>query len=142
MISAIIIIGIISYIIDVITMKGNYLLCQNILETHTILLTHHIINVFAQFGWLSNNKYELYAYLLAPWIVIAHWSTNDSKCILTEYVNDKCNFEKGVYFRDLWFLLGIKKLKNYEIVHRVYLIIGWIIAIVKVYRLHKSSASH
>ena len=133
--------GIIFYIIDVMTMKGNYLSCQNILETHTTILVHHIINVFAQFGWLSNNKYMLYAYLPAPLIVIAHWKTNDNKCIMTEYVNDQCNIKKGVYFRDLWFLSGIKKLKNYETIHRVYLIIGWIIAFIKVFLLNQSSAS-
>ena len=141
MISLIIIVGIFFYIIDVMTMKGHYLSCQNMLVTHTTLIVHHIINIFAQFGWLSNNKYILYAYLPSPLIVILHWQTNNNKCIMTEYVNDQCNIEKGTYFRDLWFLLGIKKLKNYETIHRTYLIIGWLIALIKVYLLHTTPVS-
>lgn len=139
--SLIIILGIIFYIIDVMTMEGHYMSCKNMVAPHTTLLAHHIINVFAQFGWLSNNKYILYAYLPAPLITIAHWKTNDNKCIMTEYVNDKCNIKKGAYFRDLWFLLGVKNLKNYDSIHRVYLLIGWIVAFVKVCLLHRSSAS-
>jgi hypothetical protein len=142
MISIIIIFGIIFYIIDVLTMKGNYMSCNNMLVTHITLLVHHIINIFAQFGWLSNNKYVLYTYLTAPLIVLLHWKTNDNKCIMTEYVNDQCGIKTGTYFRDLWFLLGIKKLKNYDTIHKIYLIIVWIIAVVKVYLLHRSSASH
>ena len=105
------------------------------------MLIHHIINVFAQFGWLSNNKYVLYFYLIVPVIVLLHWKTNDNKCIMTEYVNDQCNIEKGTYFRDFLFLTGVKKLKNYDMGHKVYLIVAWFIALVKVCLLQRSSAS-
>ena len=125
-----------------ISMKGNYLCCKNVLETHSTLLAHHIINVFAQFGWMSNNKYILYLYLTTPLIVLLHWKTNNNKCALTEYVNNQCNIKSGEYFRDMWFLIGVKKLKNYDSIQKGYLIVAWIITLVKVCLLYRSSASH
>jgi uncharacterized protein (UPF0333 family) len=133
MIVLFIIISIFFYIIDVVTMKGHYMECKNRLTTHYVLFLHHIVNVFAQFGWLSNNKYILYTYLLTPIIVMLHWKTNNNECIITEYVNDQCNIKKSTYFRDLWYLLGIKKLKNYDTIHKIYLCVVWVIAFIKIY---------
>ena len=132
---AIVIVGIIFYTIDILTMKGHYMNCRKTVKTNSVLLIHHVINIFAQFGWISNNKYILYAYLFAPLIVLMHWKTNDNKCVLTQYVNGNCNIDQKVYFRDIWWFLGFKKLKNYDVIHKTYLITVWFVALIKLYLL-------
>lgn len=132
---SIVTVGVIFYIIDILTIKGHYMNCRNTIKTNSVLLIHHIINIFAQFGWMCDNKYILYAYLFAPLIVLMHWKTNDNKCVLTQYVNDNCNIDQKVYFRDIWWFLGIKKLKKYDLMHKSYLITVWFIALIKLYLL-------
>lgn len=131
----IIIAAILFYTIDVTTMKGHYMDCKNTLRTHYVLFFHHVLNVFAQFGWLSNNKYILYMYLLITIVLILHWYINNNQCIITEYVNDECNIKKYTYFRDLVYLLGIKKIKNYDTIRTIYLCFTLVIAFIKIYYL-------
>ncbi len=131
----IIIAAILFYITDVATMKGHYMDCKNRLRTHYVLFFHHVLNVFAQFGWLSNNKYILYMYLLITIVLILHWYINNNQCIITEYVNDECNIKKYTYFRDLVYLLGIKKIKNYDTIRTTYLCFTLVIAFIKIYYL-------
>ena len=130
---SIIIVGVIFYIIDIFTKKGNYMNCRNTVKTNSVLLIHHIINIFAQFGWMCDNKYILYVYLFTPLIVLLHWKTNDNKCVLTHYVNENCDIDQKVYFRDIWWFLGIKNFKKYDLMHKIYLIIVWVITLIKLY---------
>lgn len=116
-------IGIAFFLIDVSTF--NY----TDKSVYPILLIHHIINIFAQFGFLASDKRLLLIYIFAPIFTIIHWITNDNKCVLTQMVNERCGTH--MQFRDIWFLLGFKKLKHYDTLHYAYLIVVWIIAIIR-----------
>jgi hypothetical protein len=129
----IIILGCIFFIIDVCTFSY----CNK--KAYPILLIHHIINIFAQFGFLFNDKTLLTIYVFAPILTMIHWKTNNNKCVLTQIVNEMCGYD--MYFRDIWFLMGLKNAKYYSEIHYSYLIVGWIIAIVKLRNSFNKSPS-
>ena len=102
-----------------------------------ILWSHHSLNIFANFGWLSNNKYILLIYLFAPIITIIHWLTNNNKCFLTEMHNSICKNDNKM-FNDLFNIIGLKKLEWWnKWGHYLYLIIAWFITIHKVNNIYK-----
>ena len=105
----IIIVAILCYIVDVTTYKNRYKKSKNKINTHMVILIHHIIVVFSQFGWLSNDKRVLSIYLCAPLLIMFHWKTNSNKCLMTEYVNKQCELPEGTYFNNIWFLLEVEK---------------------------------
>lgn len=119
----IIIIGIIFFLIDIKTFDY----CSS--SVYPTLLLHHIVNIYAQFGFLSQDKILLKLYLITPLFVVIHWKTNNNNCILTELVNKECGY--NMYFRDIWYFLGLKQCKHYNIIHHVYLIVAWIIAFIR-----------
>ncbi len=124
--------GIIFYYVDIQTAPVGYY--DSCIKENTVkaeLLAHHILNMYAQFGFLSNNKYFLYGYIVTPLLVLLHWQTNQNKCILTEDINKKCNIPDNEPFRDIWYLLGLKNIKHYNLIHKSYLIFGWLIALKK-----------
>ena len=127
-----IILGCISYTLDLSTApKDYYSKCANDSVVHIELLLHHILNMFSQFGWLSNSRVVLILYTLAPIIVLGHWGTNNNKCYLTQRINEKCGLPENVMFRDWWSLLGLKGFKWYSTAHKTFLVIAWCIAIYK-----------
>lgn len=129
----IIIAGFLSYFYDV--CRDNYYKdCITDISVHSHLLLHHIFNIYTQFGWLSNNKTILFLYLLIPIGVLIHWRTNNNKCLYTQFINNICNIPENKLFRDIWYLLGFKKLKNYDELHEKYLIIVWFIALIKLFK--------
>ena len=119
----ILVVAIFFFIIDIRTFKY----CST--SVYPVLLVHHIANIFAQFGFLCSDKRLLFLYLFTPILVVIHWKTNNNKCLLTEIVNKHCGYT--MYFRDLWFLLGFKQFKYYDRMQKGYLIIAWIIALIK-----------
>lgn len=133
-ITCIIIIGIIFFIIDI--LNNDYSKCKNKTTNYFIILVHHIVNIFAQFGWLSNDKYILSLYLITPIIVLIHWKTYNNKCYLTDIVNKNCDLNDDTLFKDIFYHLKIKKLKNYDIIHKIYLIFVWFVALIKLYSLY------
>lgn len=130
----IIIIGIIFFIVDI--SSNNYSKCNNKITNYFIILLHHIVNIFAQFGWLSNDKYILSLYLITPIIFLIHWNTYNNKCYLTDFVNKNCNLNDDTLFKDIFYHLKIKKLKNYDTIHKIYLVLVWFIALIKLYSLY------
>ena len=118
-------IGIVFFLVDVTTFEYNNK------SVYPILLLHHVINIFAQFGFLASDKRLLLLYVFAPIVTIAHWKTNNNQCVLTETVNRNCNLPPDTKFRDIWYLLGVKNLKNYDALHYGYLIVAWVIAILR-----------
>jgi hypothetical protein len=116
-------IGIVFFLIDISTFKY----CNT--EVYPVLLLHHVLNIFAQFGFLVQDKKLLLLYLFAPILTILHWYTNGNKCFLTQYVNEKCNLH--MRFRDIWYFLGVKNFSYYSEAHYLYLFICWIIALVR-----------
>lgn len=126
-----IILGCVSYILDITTAaKGYYSKCGMLKMplVHSELLLHHILNIFSQFGWLSNSRTVLMLYILAPILVLAHWGTNNNACYLTQRINEKCGLPEHIQFRDWWGLLGLKGFKWYSAAHKTFLLIGWCIA--------------
>ena len=94
-----------------------------------ILALHHALNIFANFGWVLNNKSLLLVYLCAPIVCLLHWYTNDNKCILTQKYNSICNLPQDTPFNDLFNIIGLKKHSwwmNYG--HHTYMIICLCIA--------------
>ena len=133
-ISVFIAIGIVIYFIDINTAPKNYYCnCKDNIKAHAILLIHHIIVIYVHFGWLSNNKYILYFYLITFIFLIIHWKTNNNKCILTNIINDECGLEKEVVFRDLTYFIGVKNSNwsNYILIY--WLVMGWGIAYIKLF---------
>ena len=102
------------------------------LYANAVLFFHHFINIFANFGWLSNNKAILIFYLLTPIIVLIHWTTNNNKCMLTQLHNKLCNRNDSKEFNDLFNIVGMKKYSWWnKWGHLVYLGICFGIAIMK-----------
>jgi len=129
-------IGTISYIIDIYTGKNIlYKNCYNDYNIHIDLLLHHIINIYAQFGWLSNTRFLLQCYIFTCILVLYHWNSNNDKCFLTEKINKKCIIDTNQPFRDILYAIGFKHLKQWKFLHRVYIFIGGLIALCKLSRL-------
>ena len=101
-----IILGILVFIYDINHPKSDYKLCPK--HAYLILLIHHIICVFAQIGWLSNDKNILYIYLFAEIITIIG-QIIFKKCIITILVNKYCNITGR--FRDIFYYLNISLFK-------------------------------
>uniref|UniRef100_A0A6C0KPZ4 Uncharacterized protein n=1 Tax=viral metagenome TaxID=1070528 RepID=A0A6C0KPZ4_9ZZZZ len=126
-IASCLILGVIFFIVDI--SSFNY---KN-KSVYPILLLHHILNIFAQFGFLARDKNVLIIYIFTPLLVILHWATNGNKCFLTEMVNKACGTHER--FRDIWYLLGFKNLKHYTELHYGYLFVAWIIAVIRYIKL-------
>lgn len=56
---------------------------------------HRLISVFMYFGWIFNSKIVLLIYIFTILCLFIHWVSNDWKCILTQYENKKCGFDKN-----------------------------------------------
>jgi hypothetical protein len=118
--------SLIAFIIDInnnICIKNKY----NHISIYIWLYLHHLLNIFANFGFISQNKTVLLFYLFTPIIATIHWMSNNNKCILTQIVNNICNDNNE--FRDFWELLGIKKLTNYKYYHYTFIFFGWCIGL-------------
>jgi hypothetical protein len=127
--TTIIIISILSYIVDV--NSGPYQDCIQDNSVKLELLVHHFINVFAQLGWLIDNKHILYCYIVLPVILMIHWKTNKDKCAVSQDINKKCNLPNNPPLRDLWYFIGLKDVKYYSYIQKTYLMSVWLYAIYK-----------
>ena len=91
-----------------------------------ILLLHHVISVFAQFGWIFNNKKILILYIIQNSIILLHWMTNKGKCFITVIINKLCKQDyqnKYISFDDLPKKLGIKFLSPLLIIGGIFIAI-------------------
>ena len=86
-----IIIIIISLIRISIDMTIKYKNCFYKKDVSFILFLHSFIWVFTYLGCLYTDKKILYIYLTTIFIIMLHWLTNKNKCIMTTFVNEKCN---------------------------------------------------
>lgn len=101
----------------------------------SILLFHHIINIFANFGWLFNHPIILSLYVISPIFMLAYWKLNDNKCDVTLWANKICQWEGDTYFNDLYNILGWKQHEIFfKVYHKILLGIGMCIAIYKLSR--------
>lgn len=126
-------IAIISFVLDI---KTNDCIIQERYTSNKIylnLLIHHCLHIFANFGWLLNNKKLLYLYVFSPIVCFIHWGTNNNKCTVTQQANKICGINDDEPFHDIYYLLGLKKFKYFNFIHIIYLIICLCIAANKIY---------
>jgi hypothetical protein len=126
-----IILGLVSFILDI---KTNDCIIYKKYNTPLIyfnLYFHHIINIFLNFGWISDNPIVLKIYLVTPIIVLLHWKTNEGKCALTQHVNKICRNPDDEYLHDFLYLMGIKDSKYYTLIQSLILFGGMLIAVRK-----------
>ena len=99
-----------------------------------LTILHHFLQIFANFGWLFNNKIILIIYVTLPIILLIHWENNKQKCKLTQIFNEICNLKDNRKFNDIYYYLGFKKydiFNNY--LHHIYLLIVILIAFYKLF---------
>lgn len=101
-----------------------------------LILLHHIINIFVNFGWLFYSPILLILYIISIPVMYIHWYLNNNKCKVTSQMNNMCSWDEHTYFNDIFNMLGFKKYENWDkIYHNVFIGIGLSIAIYKlIYR--------
>jgi hypothetical protein len=98
----------------------------------SLLLAHHIVNVFVNFGWLFYSPILLILYIISIPVMYIHWYLNNNTCKITTDMNKMCGWGEDTYFNDIFNILGFKKYKNWDkIYHNVFIGLGISIAIYK-----------
>ena len=97
-----------------------------------ILFLHHIISNFLNFGWLSNNVYTLYLFVLTSVVTWILWTINNDSCFLTQINNKLCGRPEKAMYYDFWVLIGIKHYKCWRsLVLPFYISVTWGFAVYK-----------
>jgi len=97
-----------------------------------LLFFHHVLAFYLYFGWLSSSSFYLKLYVSLVLIVILHWLTNKDRCILTQIINWYCGYEDAEPFHDIFWFIDLKSKKWYDIFIICYLMVGLIIAMIKI----------
>lgn len=98
----------------------------------SLLILHHIINVFVNFGWLFYSPILLVLYIISIPVMYIHWYLNNNTCKVTTDMNKMCGWDEHTYFNDIFNILGFKKYENWDkIYHNVFIGLGISIAIYK-----------
>jgi len=93
-----------------------------------LVLIHHIFCVFLYFGWIFDNEYILFIYLVSVFITVSLWICTGA-CYLTKLTNDQCGWEEHTKFNGLLHCFNnITKIK----IHFPILLIGSIVAFWKI----------
>jgi hypothetical protein len=74
------------------------------------LAIHHFISIFANFGWLYQNKKILIGNLILILVILLGWITNKDRCFITEEFNKLCGYKHYEFFHDFFYYLNIKLL--------------------------------
>ena len=128
----IITLGVLSYIVDTQSAPNNYYNnSDDNIKAYSVLLFHHIISIYILLGFLTDNKYLLYLYLLITINTVIHWKTNNDKCFLTTYVNKKFGIKETNTFRSIFYVCGVKATGNFFIT--LWIIFGWCVCIYKLF---------
>lgn len=125
------ILAIIAFILDI---KTNDCIKEKRFKSPLIFINlylHHLINIFLNFGWISDDPMILKIYLVLPFIVLLHWKTNKGKCAVTQHANEICGNLENEYMHDFLYILGIKQSKYYDIIQNTILFGGMLIAVRK-----------
>ena len=80
----------------------------NSIKGNILLYFHHLVDIYIYFGgFLFNPIYHLIIVVTT----LLHWSTNDNKCRLTEWVNSICYPEYTEYksFNDISMMTGLQQ---------------------------------
>ena len=92
------------------------------LEVLPIILSHRLVWIFGNFGWVFNNKKILIAFLIFQITLMFHWRVNGG-CIMTQVQNEICGYPKDTNYDYIYVMLGKKKA---GIVKSLYFIIIYI----------------
>ncbi len=103
-------IGILAYLLDILTAKDLYKNCKYPFTNQVELLLHHILYIFSLTGWLSNNKKILKLYIIIIFGFLIHWYLNNNNCKFTEMTKKDCNINEPL--RNPIRLLGFKDEKR------------------------------
>ena len=125
------VVGVICYLLDILTAGDRYKSCWN-LQTQSLLLLHHIFFVFAMMGWLSTDRTLLKIYCLIIPVTLIHWYFNNDKCAWTQMVNEQCGTSGGL--RTIFRVMNIGEDWNYRKVQKIWFTFGLIVAIGKLVR--------
>lgn len=128
----IIIITLVSYSLDINNIKYKNINNVEKYSFYLFLLIHHFIASIIYFGWLFNNKNFLLFYILLLLIVLAHWLTNDLKCVLTEVINKYCNNDQFEPLHDIFYFVGLKNKNYFHPILYIYMIFSLIISVIKI----------
>ena len=75
------------------------------------LIFHHIISVFAHYGWLLPNKPLLILFIFSCLFAISNWQYTGGYCQITKYANELCGDEEP-YFHDILWKIGVKDIQG------------------------------
>jgi len=78
----------------------------------SVLAFHHFLVTFVSFGFLYSDKRKLTTILTFQVFLLMFWRTNENRCILTEAVNEYCEFPKDELFNDFYNVFYLKKPEN------------------------------
>ncbi len=97
------------------------------------LYLHHLLAIFLYIGWLSSSNTILTLYIFTVLIIILHWFTNNQKCVLTQVINYFCSYDDSEGFHDIFYFVGLKNQKWFDLFLYGYLIIAILISGYKIY---------
>jgi hypothetical protein len=96
------------------------------------LILHHILSIFAYFGWMLTNKTIKQIYLFTPPLLYLHWKTYGF-CYWTVLTNKQCDWPKGKSLNDLLQYFGLKDNSFFGIVpyYLIVIFVGYLIGLYK-----------
>lgn len=101
LIPIIIIIGFLSYIIDITTNKY-FVPMRTDLGLNVYLLFHHILAAFIILGIFSNNVTILKIHAVTVLIIFISWYLFKGHCLITFTTNKYCNLDVNIQFRSIF----------------------------------------
>jgi hypothetical protein len=114
----IIVLGTISYLLDVMNAKEKYEKCIRNKFVQTFHWCHHVLNIYCLTGWLFYSPIFLIPFLIFPYVLVMQWTMNDSKCVGTQYVYNQCQIPEYEPLRDIIKFTGLKDWEHFPLIHR------------------------
>lgn len=100
--SLIIIIGILSYILDI-KYNPHFKKCKNkSFFFHLLLLLHHLLAVYIIFGIFSKTKNSLKIYASVLGVILLSWYLYGDNCLITYYTNEICGIHTETPFSSIF----------------------------------------
>lgn len=72
-----------------------------------LLVFHHVLSVFLLFGWLIPDRRVLTLFIVGNLLMLIEWMVFDG-CRLTMWLNEMCDDDKFLPFRDVFWWSGVK----------------------------------
>lgn len=135
-----IIISLLFYTVDVhILHSSHYKICMNNWVFHIIQFIHHLIVTFAILGILFTDTTLLSIYIVFPFLVYFTQYLMDGRCFLTLIINKLCKTKENEYFKDITYMLGLKKMETLNKLQYIYVCFVWVFSAYKLYTSYQFS---